>query len=65
MFFTTKNVAIITGVTAIIGTVFGLISLIDQIKNGDRRASISGTATGRAITRWLEKNNKKEEKVEA
>ena len=48
-----KIVGIITITTGILGAIFGLISLVDQIKNGDKRARISGEAAGEAIVKNL------------
>lgn len=62
MFFTAKTQIIITCVTAIAGATFGLISLIDQLVNADRRAILTGTATGDRLSQCLcNKEEKKEE----
>lgn len=52
-----KIVGIITITTGVLGTIFGLISLVDQIKNGDKRAKISGEATGEAIVKNLKQQS--------
>ena len=55
--FMSKIVGIITITTGVLGTIFGLISLVDQIKNGDKRAKISGEATGEAIVKNLKQQS--------
>lgn len=52
-----KIVGIITITTGVLGTIFGLISLVDQIKNGDKRAKISGEAAGEAIVKNLKQQS--------
>ena len=52
-----KIVGIVTITTGVLGAIFGLISLVDQIKNGDKRAKISGEATGEAIVKNLKQQS--------
>lgn len=43
-----KGFMIFSVATGVIGTACSVIMAIDQIKNGDRRAAITGEAAGRA-----------------
>jgi len=44
-----KGFIIFSITTGLIGTACSVITAIDQVKNGDRRAAITGEAAGRAI----------------
>lgn len=40
-----------------IGTVASVAASVDQIKNGDKRAAITGAAAGQAIAQHAQENN--------
>ena len=44
-----KGMIIFTIVTGVVTTVAAVVSTVDQIINGDRRAAIAGNAAGKAI----------------
>lgn len=44
-----KGFMIFSIATGLIGTACSVITAVDQVKNGDRRAAITGEAAGRAV----------------
>lgn len=60
-----KGMIIFSVITGVIGTVCAVIGLVDQVKNGDRRAAIQGCATGLTLGNYLKSmpNNDLEDKI--
>lgn len=44
-----KGFMIFSIVTGLIGTACSVVTAVDQVKNGDRRAILTGEAAGRAV----------------
>lgn len=44
-----KGFIIFSVVTGLVGTACSVITAVDQVKNGDRRAVLTGEAAGRAV----------------
>lgn len=42
---------------SVIGTAASVAASVDQIKNGDKRAAITGAAAGQAIAQHAQENN--------
>ena len=44
-----KGFMIFSIATGLVGTACSIITVVDQVKNGDKRAAITGEAAGRAV----------------
>lgn len=44
-----KGFMIFSIATGLVGTACSIITVVDQVKNGDKRAAITGDAAGRAV----------------